>query len=64
MKLSVTVFLGLMLAMLAVAVSGKPNTYLVETADESAEVLNRRIGAAERAEGADYQWTFSPWGRR
>ena len=35
MKLSVTVFLGLMLVMLAVTVTGKPNTYLVETADES-----------------------------
>merc|ERR1719239_542648 len=31
-----------MLVMLAVTVSGKPNTYLVETADESAEVLSRR----------------------
>ena len=35
MKLSVTVFLGLMLAMLAVTVSGKPETYLVETVDNA-----------------------------
>ena len=33
MKLSVTMFLGLMLVMLAVTVSGKPKTYLIETAD-------------------------------
>ena len=64
MKFSVTMFLGLMLAMLAVTVSGNPKKYLVETVDDSAEGLNRRIGAAERAEGKDYQWTFSPWGRR
>ena len=35
MKLSVTVFLGLMLAMLAVSVSGKPKTYLIETVDDA-----------------------------
>ena len=34
MKLSVTVFLGLMLVLLAVTVSGKPATYLVETLDD------------------------------
>ena len=33
MKLSVTMFLGLMLVMLAVMVSGKPKTYLIETVD-------------------------------
>ena len=33
MKLSVTMFLGLMLVMLAVTVSGKPKTYLIETVD-------------------------------
>jgi len=37
MKLSETVFLGLMLAMLAVmvTVSGKPKTYLIETVDDA-----------------------------
>ena len=41
MKLSVTVFLGLMLVMLAVSVSGTPKTYLIETADHS--VIKLRI---------------------
>ena len=35
MKLSVTVFLGLMLVMLALTVSGRPKTYLVETVDNA-----------------------------
>ena len=35
MKLSVTMFLGLMLVMLVVTVSGKPKIYLVETADNA-----------------------------
>ena len=35
MKFSVTVFLGLMLVMLVVKVSGKPATYLVETVDDA-----------------------------
>ena len=35
MKLSVTVFLSLMLVLLAVMVSGKPATYLVETVDDA-----------------------------
>ena len=38
MKLSVTVFLGLMLVMLALTVSGRPKTYLVET-EENANAL-------------------------
>ena len=41
MKLSVTVFLGLMLVLLAVTVSGKAATYLVETPDDrDASVTN------------------------
>ena len=35
MKLSVTLFLGLMLVMLAVTVSGKPKIYLIETVDDA-----------------------------
>ena len=35
MRLSVTMFLGLMLVMLAVTVSGSPKTYLVETGDNA-----------------------------
>ena len=35
MKLSVTLFLGLMLVMLAVTVSGKPKIYLIETIDDA-----------------------------
>jgi len=57
MKLSETVFLGLMLAMLAVmvTVSGKPKTYLIETVDDAlAEGPARRVGGVEEAEGADY----------
>ena len=38
MKLSVTVFLGLMLVMLAVTVSGRPKIYLVETADNAVTI--------------------------
>ena len=35
MKLSVTVFLGLMLVVLAATVNGRPKTYLVETKDDT-----------------------------
>jgi len=64
MKLTVTVFFGLVLVMLAVSVSGKPRpkTYLVDTVD-SKEVEDALAEVLEKMgkEGADYTFNLPTW---
>merc|ERR1712032_1215052 len=54
MTLSVTMFLGLMLAL---TVSGKPKTYLIETVD-NADILEEAKPKISPNHGYDYSWSI------